>query len=280
MNSSDRPSQRLILEAGRADRQYWSDLWRYRELFFILAWRDVSVRYKQTVIGVAWAFVRPFMTMIVFTVVFGRLAKLPTEGDAPYAILVFAGLLPWTLATSILTDASNSVLTNSQLVSKVYFPRIIIPLSTVMVALVDFVVSLIILAGVMAWYGMVPDWHILLLPVFVVMALLVALGPALWAAATIVKYRDFRFVIPFVVQIGLYVSPVGFSARVVPPEWQILYSMNPMVGVIDGFRWAILGGDSPLHLPGFAVSIIVAAGMLWLGIHTFRRTERGFADLI
>lgn len=278
--TSDRPSQRLILEAGRADRQYWSDLWRYRELFFILAWRDVSVRYKQTVIGVAWAFVRPFMTMVVFTVVFGRLAKLPTEGEAPYAILVLAGLLPWTLATSILTDASNSVLTNSQLVSKVYFPRIIIPLATVIVALVDFGVSLIILAGVMAWYGVAPDWHILLLPVFVVLALLVALGPALWAAATIVKYRDFRFVIPFVVQIGLYVSPVGFSARVVPPEWQLLYSMNPMVGVIDGFRWAILGGDSPLYLPGFAVSLLVAAGMLWLGVHTFRRTERGFADLI
>eukprot|EP01136_Pigoraptor_vietnamica_P028262 Opistho-1_new@85587 len=232
MISTDRPSQRLILEAGRADRQYWSDLWRYRELFFILAWRDVSVRYKQTVIGVAWAFVRPFMTMIVFTVVFGQLAKLPTEGNAPYAILVFAGLLPWTLATSILTDASNSVLTNSQLVSKVYFPRIIIPLSTVMVALVDFGVSLFILAGVMAWYGMMPDWHILLLPVFVVLALLVALGPALWAAATIVKYRDFRFVIPFVVQIGLYVSPVGFSAKVVPPEWQLLYSMNPMYSAL------------------------------------------------
>jgi len=278
--SPDRPSQRLVLEAGRADRQYWSDLWRYRELFFILAWRDVSVRYKQTVIGVAWAFVRPFVTMVVFTVVFGRLAKLPTEGDAPYSVLVFAGLLPWTLATSILTDASNSVLTNSQLISKVYFPRIIIPLSTVMVALVDFGVSLVILAGVMAWYGIVPDWHILLLPVFVLLALLVALGPALWAAATIVKYRDFRFVIPFVVQIGLYVSPVGFSARVVPPEWQLLYSLNPMVGVIDGFRWAILGGDSPLYLPGFAVSMVVAAGMLWLGIHTFRRTERGFADLI
>ena len=280
MISSDRPSQRLILEAGRADRQYWSDLWRYRELFLILAWRDVSVRYKQTVIGLAWAFVRPFMTMVVFTVVFGRLAKLPTEGDAPYAVLVFAGLLPWTLATSILTDASNSVLTNSQLVSKVYFPRIIIPLSTVMVALVDFGVSLVILAGVMAWYGVIPDWHILLLPFFVLLALLVALGPALWAAATIVKYRDFRFVIPFVVQIGVYVSPVGFSAKVVPPEWQLLYSMNPMVGVIDGFRWAILGGDSPLYLPGFAVSMVVAAGMLWLGIHTFRRTERGFADLI
>jgi len=280
MISSDRPSQRLILEAGRADRQYWRDLWRYRELFFILAWRDVAVRYKQTVIGLAWAFVRPFITMVVFTVVFGKLAKLPTEGAAPYAVLVFAGLLPWTLASSILSDASGSVLTNSQLVSKVYFPRIIIPFATVMVGLVDFCVSLVILAGVMLWYGVVPDWHILMLPFFVALAVAVAIGPALWAAAVVVKYRDFRFVIPFVVQIGLYVSPVGFSAKVVPPEWQLLYSINPMVGVIDGFRWAILGGDSPLYLPGFGVSLLVTAFMLWLGIRTFRRTERGFADLI
>lgn len=280
MSSSDRPSEQLILEAGRADRQYWRDLWRYRELFFILAWRDVAVRYKQTVIGIAWAFVRPFMTMVVFTVVFGRIAKLPTEGAAPYAVLVFAGLLPWTLASSILNDAANSVMGNSQLVSKVYFPRLIIPVATVMVGLIDFGVSLVILAGVMAWYGMVPDWHILLLPVFVVLAVLVAIGPALWAAATIVKYRDFRFVIPFVIQVGLYVSPVGFSATVVPAEWQLLYSLNPMVGVIDGFRWAILGGVSPLYLPGFALSLLMTAFMLWFGIHTFRRTERGFADLI
>lgn len=277
---NDQSSERLILEAGRADRQYWWDLWRYRELFFILAWRDVAIRYKQTVIGLAWAFVRPFMTMVVFTIVFGKLAKLPTEGAAPYAVLVFAGLLPWTLASSILNDASGSVTGNAQLVSKVYFPRLIIPLATVLVGLIDFGVSLIILAGVLAWYGMVPDWHILLLPVFVVLAVLVAIGPALWAAAMIVKYRDFRFVIPFAVQVGLYVSPVGFSAKIIPPEWQLLYSLNPMVGVIDGFRWAILGGDSPLFLPGFALSLVVTAFMLWFGIHTFRRTERGFADMI
>lgn len=280
MISSDRSPQLLILEAGRADRQYWRDLWKYRELFFILAWRDVAIRYKQTVVGVAWAFVRPFLTMVVFTVVFGKLAKLPTEGTAPYAVLVFAGLLPWTLASSILSDAAGSVLSNSQLVSKVYFPRIIIPFATVMVALIDFCVSLVILAGVMIWYGVVPDWHILLLPFFVALAVAAAIGPALWVAATIVRYRDFRFVVPFIVQIGLYVSPVGFSAKVVPPEWQLLYSMNPMVGVIDGFRWAILGGDSPLYLPGFAISLGVTAFMLWIGIHTFRRTERGFADLI
>ncbi len=277
---SDRPDEPLILEAGRADRRYWRDLWLYQELFLILAWRDVAVRYKQTVIGVAWAFVRPFLTMVVLTVVFGRIAKLPTEGTAPYAVLVFAGLLPWTLASSILNDASNSVMGNAQLVSKVYFPRLIIPLATVIVGLIDFGVSLVILAGVMAWYGVVPDWHILLLPLFVVLAVVVAIGPALWAAATIVRYRDFRFVVPFVVQIGLYASPVGFSAKIVPPEWQLLYSLNPMVGVIDGFRWAILGGDNPLYLPGFALSLVVAAAMLWLGLTTFRRTERGFADVI
>ena len=277
---NDQSSERLILEAGRADRQYWWDLWRYRELFFILAWRDVAIRYKQTVIGLAWAFVRPFMTMVVFTSVFGKLAKLPTEGAAPYAVLVFAGLLPWTLASSILNDASSSVTGNAQLVSKVYFPRLIIPLATVLVGLIDFGVSLFILAGVMAWYGMAPDWHILLMPVFVVLAVLVAIGPALWAAAMIVKYRDFRFVIPFAVQVGLYVSPVGFSAKIIPQEWQLLYSLNPMVGVIDGFRWAILGGESPLYLPGFALSLVVTAFMLWFGIHTFRRTERGFADMI
>ena len=219
---NDQSSERLILEAGRADRQYWWDLWRYRELFFILAWRDVAIRYKQTVIGLAWAFVRPFMTMVVFTIVFGKLAKLPTEGAAPYAVLVFAGLLPWTLASSILNDASSSVTGNAQLVSKVYFPRLIIPLATVLVGLIDFGVSLFILAGVMAWYGMAPDWHILLMPVFVVLAVLVAIGPALWAAAMIVKYRDFRFVIPFAVQVGLYVSPVGFSAKIIPQEWQLL----------------------------------------------------------
>lgn len=281
MSQTDtRVPNRLILEAGRADRQYWWDLWRFRELFLILAWRDVAVRYKQTVIGVAWAFLRPFLTMVVFTIVFGKVAKLPSEGAAPYAVLVFAGLLPWTLFSAILGDASSSVIGSSHLITKVYFPRLIVPLATVVVGLIDFAVSLTILAGLMVWYGFMPNWQILLLPFFVALAVIVAIGPAVWAAATIVKYRDFRFVIPFVLQVGLYVSPVGFSATVVPKEWQLLYSLNPMVGVIDGFRWSILGGESPLYLPGFALSLAVAAGMLWYGIHTFRRTERGFADLI
>jgi lipopolysaccharide transport system permease protein len=269
----------LIIEAGRTDREYWWDLWRYRELFFILAWRDVAVRYKQTVIGAGWAFVRPFLTMVVFTVLFGHLARLANTTGVPYAIMVFAGLLPWTLFSAVLGDVSTSVIANSHLISKVYFPRMIVPLSTVVVALVDFAVSLVILVGLMAWYLYVPSWQILLLPFFVVLALLAAIGPALWAAAVIVKYRDFRFLIPFGLQFGLYVSPVGFASSVVPEKWRLLYSVNPVVGVIDGFRWCIIGGDSPIYWPGFLISLVVVAFFLWLGIRTFRATERGFADL-
>ena len=270
----------LVIEAGRADRQYWLDLWRYRELFLILAWRDVAVRYKQTVIGALWAFLRPFMTMVVFTVVFGSLAKLPTEGTAPYAVLVFAGLLPWTLFSSVLNEASSSVIGNANLVSKVYFPRMIIPLATVVVALIDFLVSLVILAGLMLWYGIAPGWQILLLPFFVMLALLAAIGPSLWAASLIVHYRDFRFLIPFGIQIGLYVSPVGFSSKVVPEQFQMLYSLNPMVGVIDGFRWCILGGESPIFWPGFVASLVVIAALLFWGGRSFRRSERAFADML
>jgi len=281
MSSSEHiPPNRLILEAGRADRQYWRDLWRYRELFFILAWRDVAVRYKQTVVGFAWAFVRPFMTMVVFTVVFGHIARLSSGDVTPYAVMVYGGLLPWTLFSSVFGDASASVMTNSNLVSKVYFPRMIIPLSTIIVALIDFAVSLTILVGLMIWYRFLPGWQLLLLPVFVVMALLASIGPALWASAIVVKYRDFRFVVPFLLQFGLYASPVGFSSAIVPPEWRLLYSLNPMVGIIDGFRWCIVGGDSPIYLPGFAVSLAVIVALLWIGIACFRRIERGFADLI
>ena len=281
MSSSEHvPSNRLILEAGRADRQYWRDLWRYRELFFILAWRDVAVRYKQTVVGFAWAFVRPFMTMVVFTVVFGHIARLSSGDVTPYAVMVYGGLLPWTLFSSVFGDASASVMTNSNLISKVYFPRMIIPLSTIIVALIDFGVSLTILVGLMIWYRFLPGWQIILLPLFVVLALLASIGPALWASAIVVKYRDFRFVVPFLLQFGLYASPVGFSSAIVPPEWRLLYSLNPMVGIIDGFRWCIVGGESPIYLPGFAVSLAVIAALLWIGIACFRRIERGFADLI
>ena len=281
MSSSDRPfSTRLVLEAGQADRQYWRDLWHYRELLFILAWRDVSVRYKQTTVGILWALVRPFMTMVVFTVVFGHIAKVAADTAVPYAIVVAGGLLPWTLFSSILGDASTSVIANSNLISKVYFPRLIVPLATVLVVVIDFAVSLAILAALMIWYGVAPGWQMLLLPLFVVLALLASLGPAIWAAAIVVKYRDFRFVIPFVLQFGLYISPVGFPSSVVPERWRLLYNLNPMVGIIDGFRWCIVGGESPVYLPGFILSLVVTAFFLWWGIRTFRRIERQFADIV
>jgi len=273
-------SETLVIEPGRADRHYWLDIWRYRELFYVLAWRDVSVRYKQTIIGLAWAVIRPVLTMVVFTIVFGKLAKLPTEGNAPYALMVFAGLLPWQFFSTALSESSGSLISDSNLISKVYFPRLIVPTAAVVVAFVDFMVTLSLLAATMAWYRFVPSWTIVTLPVFVLLAFLASLGPGLWITALNVKYRDFRYVIPFIVQFGLYVSPVGFSSAVVPEEWRLLYSLNPMVGVIDGFRWAVLGGESRIYMPGFLVSCSVIAFFLWLGIRKFRSMEKSFADLV
>jgi lipopolysaccharide transport system permease protein len=270
----------LILEPGRAERHYWRDLWHYHELFAILAWRDVAVRYKQTVIGIAWAALRPLLTMVVFTIVFGKLAGLPSDGAVPYPVLVFAGMLPWFLFASVLGEASNSLVGNANLISKIYFPRLIIPASAAAVALVDFAVNLAILFAIMVWYGVMPGWQILLLPSFVALAVLASLGPALFLTALNVKYRDFRYVIPFIVQFGLYISPVGFSSAVVPAHWRFWYSLNPVVGVIDGFRWCLLRGESKLYPPGFAISLGVVAAFLWLGIAYFRRTERSFADLV
>src|SRR5215211_2635811 len=234
-------TQEVIIEAGRAERHYWRDLWRYRELFRVLAWRDVSVRYKQTVIGAAWAIIRPFLTMVVFTVIFGKLANLPSDGAAPYAIMVFAGMLPWTFFSSALSDSSNSLVSNANLISKVYFPRLIVPIAAAAVAFVDFTINFAMLVALMIWYQFVPGWQIVLLPVFIVLAPVVGLGPGLWLAASNVKYRDVRYIIPFIVQLGLYVSPVGYSSGIVPEQWRLLYSFNPIVGVIDGFRWCILG---------------------------------------
>ena len=272
-------SYELILEAERTEKNYWRDLWRYRELFQVLAWRDVSVRYKQTTIGVAWALVRPFLTMVVFTIVFSKVAKLPTDGTAPYALLVFAGMLPWTFFSTALSDASGSLVNNANLISKVYFPRLIVPAATVVVALVDFLISFSMLVLMMIWYQWVPGWQILLLPVFVLLAFFASLGPSLWITALNVKYRDFRYIIPFIVQFGLYVSPVGFSSSVIPMEWRFLYSLNPVVGVVDGFRWCILG-ESNIYWPGFAASLAVTVFFLWLGIKQFRSMEKRFADLI
>jgi lipopolysaccharide transport system permease protein len=276
-----RPSrQRVLIKAGQAERNYWRDLWRYRELFQVLAWRDVAVRYKQTAVGIAWAFLRPFLTMVIFTVIFGKVAKLPADGSAPYALMVLAAMLPWQFFANALFETSNSLIANANLIGKVYFPRLIVPTATVVVALIDFLISFVILVGVLIWYRFVPEWQIILLPIFVGLACLASLGPGLWITSLNVKYRDFRYVIPFLVQFGLYVSPVGFSSNVIPNEWRLLYSLNPMVGVIDGFRWCILGGDSPLYLPGFAVGLGVTAFFVWLGITKFRRMERTFADLI
>jgi lipopolysaccharide transport system permease protein len=255
-------------------------LWHYRELFAILAWRDVAVRYKQTVIGVAWAVVRPVLTMVVFTIVFGKLAGLPSDGAVPYALLVLAGMLPWFLFAGVLSEASMSLVGNANLIGKVYFPRLIIPAAAAAVAVVDFAVNLAILGAIMAWYGVAPGWQIALLPGFVALAVVASLGPALFLTALNVRYRDFRFVIPFIVQFGLYVSPVGFSSAVVPEQWRFWYSLNPVVGAIDGFRWCLLGGESQLYLPGFALSLGVTAVLLLLGIAYFRRTERSFADLL
>ena len=275
-NGSD---QLLVIEAGKTEGQYWRDLWRYRELFYFLAWRDVLVRYKQTVIGVAWAIIQPLFTMIVFTVVFGRLAKLPS-GGVPYAVMVYAAMLPWQFFSSALGQCSTSLIGNANLISKIYFPRLIIPTSSVIVAFVDFCISATILAGLMLWYQVLPPWQIVTLPLFILLAFGAAMGVGLWFAALNVEYRDFRYVVPFLLQAGLYISPVGFSSAIVPGRFRLLYSLNPMVGVIDGFRWALLGQKTALYWPGFIASIALVAVLLVTGIWYFRRTERTFADVI
>ena len=280
LSSYARQEELLVIEPGRTEKNYWADLWRYRELFLILAWRDISVRYKQTVIGILWAILRPLLTMVVFTVIFGRIAGLPSDGSTPYALMVFAALLPWSLFSNALSEAANSLVNNASLIGKIYFPRLIVPMATLVTAFIDFLISFIILIATMIFYRFVPGWQILWLPAFIVMALLASLGPGLWITALNVKYRDFRYVIPFIVQLGVYVSPVGFSSAVIPEQWRLLYSLNPLVGVIDGFRWCILGGNSPIYLPGFLLSLGIIATFLYLGVTRFRKTEKTFADLI
>jgi lipopolysaccharide transport system permease protein len=270
----------LIIEPGRSEKNYWKDLWRYRELFYILSWRDIKVRYKQTVIGVVWSIVRPLLTMIVFTVVFSRIAKLPTEGTAPYAIMVFAGLLPWQFFSNALTESSNSLIGNTNLISKVYFPRLIIPASSIITSFVDFLISFAIMIALMIYYQYVPTWHAVMLLPFLVIAFLASFGVGLYITTLNVKYRDFRYIVPFIVQFGLYISPVGFSSNVIPEKWRLLYSLNPMVGVIDGFRWCILGGASKIYLNGFLLSNAVILLLVWYSIRHFRKMEKAFADYI
>jgi lipopolysaccharide transport system permease protein len=268
----------ITIESGRAGRQYWQDLWRYRELFYFLAWRDILVRYKQTVIGVTWAVLRPVLTMLVLTIVFGRLAKMDS-GGIPYPILVFCGMLPWQFFATAFSESGNSLVNNAGMISKVYFPRLVVPFSSVITSFVDFMISAVLMAMLMVWYGYMPGPAIIYLPLFVALAFATAFGGGLWVSALMVRYRDFRFIVPFVVQFGLYISPVGFSSNVVPEKWRLLYSLNPMVGVIDGFRWSMLG-EQNIYWPGLAISVGMIATVIATGIWYFRSTEKTFADII
>lgn len=276
----------IVIEPGRKKMFYWKDLWRFKGLFYYLAWRDILVRYKQTAIGVLWSVLRPFLTIVVFTVVFNKLGNFQTDGNVPYAILVCVGMLPWQYFSSAFSESANSLVSNSNLLTKVYFPRLIVPASTVIVCLIDFFISFIILIGLFIFYRFVPDWRILLLPVFLLLATITAMGIGLYVAALNVKYRDFRYVIPFIVQFGLYISPVGFSSNVIyanpsiPSFVKYIYALNPMVGVIDGFRWSLCGGNVHLHIPEFIASCVVSIAFLFIGISYFRRMEKTFADVI
>lgn len=269
----------VVIEQGRIESAYWKDLWRYRELFYFLAWRDVLVRYKQTVIGILWSVIKPLLTMIVFVFVFGKLAKLPSDG-VPYPVLVLSGMLPWLFFASAFSEAGNSLVGNANIISKVYFPRLIVPLSSVIVSLVEFMISAVLLVILMFWFNVLPDSRILLLPLFIALLILAAIGAGLWVAALNVKYRDFTYVVPFVIQFGLYVSPVAFNSNIVPQKWRLLYALNPMVGIIDGFRWSITGADTPLYWQGVVISAVVVLLLVFSGVQYFRATERSFADVI
>ena len=272
-------STQLLIEAGRTEGQYWRDLWRYRELFYFLAWRDLLVRYKQTVVGVSWSLIRPLLTIAVLTVVFGKLGKMPS-GGVPYPLLVLCGTLPWQFFSTALTESGNSLVGNSNLISKVYFPRLVITASSVITSFVDFLISGVFVVVLMMWYRYPPSGTVLFLPLFVLLAFGASLGVGLWIGALMVEYRDFRFIVPFIVQFGLYVSPVGFQSSVVPERFRLLYSLNPMVGIIDGFRWSLLGARGGMYWPGLAIAVADVIFLLASGIWYFRRTEQTFADVI
>lgn len=275
-----RSVKELVIEAGSAEKNYWQDLWRYRDLFYILSWRDIKVRYKQTAVGALWSVLRPLLTLIIFTLVFSYLANLRHDsGAAPYAIMVFAGLLPWQFFSNALSESTGSLLGNSNLITKVYFPRLIIPAASVITSLIDFAISFALMGLLFLYYLYIPSWQIIFLPLFLLLAFVCSMGAGLWITSLNVKYRDFRILVPFIVQLGIYVSPVGFSSERIPGNWRILYDLNPMVGVIDGFRWSIMGNHPfPVQSVGFA--IVVSSALLWIGIYRFRSTEKSFADII
>jgi lipopolysaccharide transport system permease protein len=269
----------IIIEPRKQARHVWRELWLYRELLFFMAWRDLIVRYKQTVIGIAWSVFRPVITMLILTLVFGKLAKLPS-GEVPYPLLVYSAMLPWQFFSNTFSTSANSLVSNSNMISKTYFPRIILPTTAMLTSLVDFLIAFSIYILMMLWYGLYPDWKIVVLPLLMILASLASLGAGFFVSALNVTYRDFRIVVPFIVQFGLYLSPVGFSSNVVPEQWRLLYSLNPMVGVIDGFRWALLGGEVKLYMPGFILSTCLSLLIFLLGIRFFYRSERTFADII
>lgn len=272
---------KTVIAPGHTEKNYWRDLWRYRDLFYILSWRDIKVRYKQTTLGILWAILRPLLTMVVFVFVFGKLANMPAGGNAPYAIMVFAGLLPWQFFSNALTESSNSLIGNEKLITKIYFPRLIIPASSVITSFIDFLISFALLSGLFVFYKYLPPVEFFFIPVFCIMAFAASFGPGLYLTTLNVKYRDFRYIIPFIVQFGLFISPVGFSSSVIPEKWQWAWALNPMVGVIDGFRWCIVK-DAPnplLHYP-FYISLAVTLFFVWLSIYHFRKMEKNFADLI
>lgn len=274
----------VYIEPGRSEKNYWKDLWRYRELFYILSWRDIKVRYKQTIIGIAWSVIRPLLTMVIFTFIFGEIAKFPAPDGVKYPVLVFAGLLPWQFFATGMSEASNSLIGNERLISKVYFPRMIIPASSIITSLVDFLISLGLMAGLLLWYKVVPSVHLVFLPLFIIMAFFASFGVGLWLTSLNVKYRDFKHVVPFIVQLGLYISPVGFTSelasKIIPEKFRLLYYLNPMAGVIDGFRWCFFGEKLPLNWNGMFLSLAVTLFFLFIGIRTFRKMEKSFADLI
>jgi lipopolysaccharide transport system permease protein len=279
----------LTIEPGRAEKNYWRDLWRYRELFYFLAWRDILVRYKQTVIGIAWAVIQPFLTTVVFTIVFNRIAKLSGPAGVPYFLVVMAAQLPWQFFSTSLSQSSNSLIGNANLISKIYFPRLIVPAGSVITSFVDFLITAGLVALTMVWFQFVPDWRLVVLPLFVLLAFGCAFGAGLWLSALNVKYRDFRYIIPFIVQFGFFISPVGYSSAHVPEIWhwhdfdipaRLFYSLNPMVGVIDGFRWALLRGQTDLWWPSLLASVLITFVLCASGVWYFRRMEKTFADVI
>ena len=277
-------SQRIVIKPGSKNKGYWKDIWNFRGLFYFLSWRDIIVRYKQTAIGLAWSVLRPLITIIVFTLVFNKVANFPIENGVPYAIMVCAGMLPWQFFSNAFSESANSLVTNSNLLTKVYFPRIIVPISSVIVSLIDFFISIVILFGLFLYYHYLPGWNILFLPFFLMLAILTAVGSGLFIATLNVKYRDFRYIIPFIVQFGLYVSPVGYSSGSVclklSPALKFFYFLNPMVGIIDGFRWCLTNGNAVLYLPGVIMSCLSSILLMIIGIYYFRKSEKKFADII